>query len=41
MKYSHPQIHTHFDTLDLVSYDHMLEHAKVGLGFVAELALAE
>ncbi|KAG5925522.1 Leucine aminopeptidase 1 [Claviceps africana] len=36
---SSQDIHTTSDTLDKLSFDHMLEHAKMTLGFVYELAL--
>jgi len=35
------QIHTTGDTLDILSFDHMLQHAKMTLGFVYELAYAK
>ncbi|KAG6004044.1 Leucine aminopeptidase 1 [Claviceps maximensis] len=36
---SNKDIHTTSDTIDRLSFDHMLEHAKMTLGFVYELAL--
>jgi leucyl aminopeptidase len=33
-------IHTAQDTLDTVSYSHMLEHAKMTVGLAYELAFA-
>ncbi|KAG5926744.1 Leucine aminopeptidase 1 [Claviceps sorghi] len=38
---SNQDIHTTSDTLDKLSFDHMLQHAKMTLGFVYELALHE
>ncbi|KAF2247399.1 Zn-dependent exopeptidase [Trematosphaeria pertusa] len=35
-----PFIHTARDTLDTVSYEHMLQHAKLTVGFAYELAYA-
>ncbi|KAI2615130.1 Zn-dependent exopeptidase [Hypoxylon sp. NC1633] len=35
-----PYIHTDGDTLDRVSYDHMLEHAKMVVGYAYELVFA-
>ncbi|KAF2870770.1 hypothetical protein BDV95DRAFT_638644 [Massariosphaeria phaeospora] len=40
MDHTHPQIHTTQDTLDKISYSHMLEHAKMTVGFGYELAFA-
>ena len=39
MQYSHPQIHTENDVLGAISYDHMLEHAKLVVGFTVELSM--
>lgn len=36
-----PYIHTADDTLDTVSYEHMIEHAKLVTGYAYELAFAE
>lgn len=36
-----PYIHTSGDTLDTVNYEHMLQHAKMTVGFAYELAFAE
>ncbi|KAG6017889.1 Leucine aminopeptidase 1 [Claviceps pusilla] len=36
---SNKDIHTTSDTIDRLSFDHMLEHAKMTLGFVYELGL--
>ncbi|KAK2747960.1 Leucine aminopeptidase 1 [Myotisia sp. PD_48] len=38
---SNPNIHTDRDTLSLINYDHMLEHVKLVVGFMTELALAD
>ena len=35
-----PYIHTDGDAYDTVSFDHILEHAKLVTGFVYELAFA-
>lgn len=40
-KYSDNKIHTTGDTIDLLSFDHMLQHAKMTLGLAFELALAK
>ncbi|KAH0558707.1 Leucine aminopeptidase 1 [Trichoglossum hirsutum] len=40
-KYSDNKIHTTEDTIDLLSFDHMLQHAKLTLGLAYELALAK
>ncbi|KAI0381679.1 Zn-dependent exopeptidase [Hypomontagnella monticulosa] len=40
MDLTSPYIHTDGDTLDRVSYDHMLEHAKLVVGYAYELTLA-
>jgi bacterial leucyl aminopeptidase len=37
---SDQNIHTTKDTLDLLSFDHMLQHAKMTLAFAYELAFA-
>ncbi|KAK9468710.1 hypothetical protein V1512DRAFT_257723 [Lipomyces arxii] len=37
---SNPYIHSTRDTIDRLSFDHMLEHAKLTLGFVYELGFA-
>ncbi|KAK9460148.1 uncharacterized protein V1516DRAFT_640901 [Lipomyces oligophaga] len=39
-KDSNPFIHSTRDTIDRLSFEHMLEHAKLTLGFVYELAFA-
>lgn len=36
-----PYIHTDGDTLDRVSYDHILEHAKMVVGYAYELTFAD
>ena len=38
--YSDQYIHTSEDTLERLSFDHMLQHAKLTLGLVYELAFA-
>lgn len=40
-KYSDKRIHTTGDTLDKLSFDHMLQHAKMTLGFAYEMAFAK
>lgn len=40
MEHTSKLIHTTQDTVSTVSYDHMLEHAKMTLGFAVELAFA-
>jgi bacterial leucyl aminopeptidase len=40
MKYDNPYIHTSSDTISRVDFAHMLEHAKLVVGFVVELAFA-
>jgi leucyl aminopeptidase len=40
-KYSDDKIHTTEDKLELLSFDHMLQHAKLTLGLVYELAFAK
>lgn len=40
-KYSDKNIHTTKDTIDLLSFDHMLQHAKMTLGYAYELAMAD
>lgn len=35
-----PYIHSDADTLDKVDFDHVLEHAKMTVGFAYELAFA-
>jgi bacterial leucyl aminopeptidase len=40
-KYSDNKIHTTGDTIDLLSFDHMLQHAKMTLGFAYEMAFAK
>lgn len=41
MEMSDPYIHTDGDTMDYISFDHMLEHAKLVVGFTTELALGQ
>ncbi|KAI5854069.1 Zn-dependent exopeptidase [Durotheca rogersii] len=36
-----PYIHTDGDTIDTISFDHVLEHARLVLGYAYELALAD
>ena len=38
---SSKSIHTENDALSTVSYEHMLEHAKLVVGFVVELGLTK
>ena len=38
MELSNQNIHTTEDTIDKLDFDHMLEHAKLALSFVYELA---
>ncbi|EEP78873.1 LAP2 protein [Uncinocarpus reesii 1704] len=40
-KRSNQKIHTTSDTIELLSFDHMLQHAKMTLGLAYELAFAE
>lgn len=40
MEYTSDVIHSDKDDLDTVNYDHMLEHAKMVVGFVTELGLS-
>jgi bacterial leucyl aminopeptidase len=40
-KYSDNKIHTTEDTIDLLSFDHMLQHARLTLGLAYELAFAK
>ncbi|KAK5095805.1 Leucine aminopeptidase 1 [Lithohypha guttulata] len=40
-KYSDKKIHTTEDKIEYLSFDHMLQHAKMTLGFAYELAMAE
>ncbi|EAS31262.3 leucine aminopeptidase 1 [Coccidioides immitis RS] len=40
-KRSNQRIHTTGDTVDLLSFDHMLQHARMTLAFAYELAFAE
>jgi len=40
-EYSDKKIHTSDDTIKYLSFDHMLQHAKMTLGFVYEAALAK
>jgi len=40
-KYSDNKIHTSDDTIKYLSFDHMLQHARLTLGLVYELAFAE
>lgn len=35
---SSPHIHTTADTIDTLDFDHMLQHARMTLGYVYELA---
>ncbi|DAA72863.1 TPA_exp: putative leucine aminopeptidase [Trichophyton benhamiae CBS 112371] len=37
---SNPHIHSADDTVEYLDFDHMLEHAKVALGFMTELGMA-
>lgn len=39
-KYSDKKIHTTEDKIEYLSFDHMLQHAKMTLGFAYELAMA-
>ncbi|KAF3939525.1 hypothetical protein ABW19_dt0208709 [Dactylella cylindrospora] len=41
MEYSSELIHTTSDTIDTVSFEHMLEHAKMVVGFLYELGYSE
>lgn len=40
-KYSDNHIHTSDDKIEYLSFDHMLQHAKLTLGLVFELAFAK
>lgn len=40
MKYENPYIHTSGDTIARVDFAHMVEHAKLVVGFVVELGFA-
>lgn len=40
-KYSDNKIHTTEDKIEYLSFDHMLQHAKMTLGFAYELAMAK
>ncbi|KAK5938890.1 Leucine aminopeptidase 1 [Knufia obscura] len=40
-KYSDSKIHTTEDKIEYLSFDHMLQHAKMTLGFAYELAMAD
>lgn len=40
-KYSDKKIHTSDDKIEYLSFDHMLQHAKMTLGFAYELAMAD
>jgi leucyl aminopeptidase len=40
MENSNKHIHTTDDKISYLSFDHMLEHAKLTLGFAYELAFA-
>ena len=40
-KNSDKRIHTTEDKIELLSFDHMLQHAKMTLGFAYELAMAD
>ncbi|APA13097.1 LAP2 [Sclerotinia sclerotiorum 1980 UF-70] len=40
-KYSDDRIHTSGDTLNFLNFDHMLQHARLTLGLVYELAFAK
>lgn len=41
MGLSNGNIHGTGDTIDKLDFNHMLEHAKLALGFVYELATAD
>lgn len=41
MENSNKHIHTTDDKIKYLSFDHMLEHAKLTIGFAYELALAD
>ncbi|EPS42889.1 hypothetical protein H072_3172 [Dactylellina haptotyla CBS 200.50] len=41
MEYSSELIHGTTDTIDTVNFEHMVEHAKMALGFVYELGFAQ
>lgn len=40
-KYSDPKIHSTEDTIEFLSFDHMLQHAKLTLSFAYELSQAK
>lgn len=40
MKYENPYIHTASDTINRLDFAHMLEHARLVVGFVVELGFA-
>lgn len=40
-KYSDNKIHTTEDKIEFLSFDHMLQHAKLTLGLVYELAYGD
>jgi leucyl aminopeptidase len=40
MAYENPYIHTTSDTIDRVDFAHMMEHARLVVGFVVELGFA-
>jgi leucyl aminopeptidase len=40
MNYANPDIHTARDTMDRLSIDHMLQHSRLVVGFMYELAFA-
>ncbi|WEW58955.1 Leucine aminopeptidase 1 [Emydomyces testavorans] len=39
-QHDNPQIHTAGDTIDLINFDHVIQHGKLIIGFVYELAFA-
>jgi bacterial leucyl aminopeptidase len=39
--YSDPRIHTTEDKIEFLSFDHMLQHAKLTLAFAFEAGMAE
>ena len=41
MENSNKKIHTTDDQISHLSFDHMLQHAKLSLGFAYELALSD
>lgn len=40
-KYSDTKIHTSEDKIEYLSFDHMLQHARLTLGLAYELAMAK